>query len=66
MECKADSCGDAKELYMGSTGLLGATGSLNSSREVAGGTARWTQLEYSLPGVNFSFNLYYYVGSDVG
>ena len=66
MECKANSCGDAEELQMGFTGLLGATGSLDRSREVAEGTARWTQLEYGLPGVNFSFNLYYYVSSDVG
>ena len=49
MECKADSCGDAKELYMGSTGLLGATGSLDGSREVAVGTARSTQLELGSP-----------------
>ena len=49
MECKADSCGDAEELYMESTGLLGATGSLDGSREVAGGPARWTQFELGSP-----------------
>ena len=40
--------------------------SLDGSRVVAGGTASRTQLELGLPGVNFSFNLYCYVGSDVG
>ena len=54
------------QLYMESTGLLGATRSLDRSRVVAGGTASWTQLELGLPDVNFSFNLYCWVGSNVG
>ena len=56
----------SRELYMEYTGLLGATRSLDGSKVVAGGTASWTQLELGLPGVNLSFNLYCYVGSDVG
>ena len=56
----------SRELFMESIGLLGATRSLDGSRVVAGGTANWTQLELGLPGVNFSFNHYCYVGSDVG
>ena len=56
----------SRDSYMESTGLLGATRSLDGSRVVAGGTASRTQLELGLPGLNFSFNLYCYVGSDVG
>ena len=67
MECRAISCVDtSRELYMESTGLLGATRCLDRSRFVAGGTASWTQLELGLPGVNFSFHLYYYASNDVG
>ena len=54
----------SRELYMESTGLVGATRSLDGPRVVAGGTASWTLLELGLPGVNFSFNLYCYAGSE--
>ena len=56
----------SRELYMESTSQLGATRSLDGSRVVTEGTASWTQLDLGLPGVNFSFNLYCYAGSDVG
>ena len=56
----------SRELYMKSTGLLGATRSLDRSRVVARGTASWTQLKVGLPGVNYSFKLYYYADSNVG
>ena len=56
----------SRELYMESTGLLGATRSLDGSRVVAGGMASWRQFELALPGVYFSFHLYCYAGSDAG